>query len=420
MAVAPDLLLTPVRVRFPRPRLLDVAETVRQELLQQRAHFPARGRIAVAVGSRGVANLRVIVETAVRVLQSWGLEAFVVPAMGSHGGASADGQRQLLASYGITHEGVGCPVHSSMDVVTLPAPQLPHGLYMDRHAFESDGVLLVNRIKPHTDFRGRYESGLVKMAVIGLGKERQASAIHRFGVPGLRDGIPRAAESVLATGKILAGLGVVENAYDETMAIELVPADRLLDREPHLLELARANMPALPIDALDVLIVDRLGKDISGTGMDTNIIGRMRIAGEAEPERPRIRMIAVTDLTDASHGNATGVGLADVITKRLYEKLDVDVTYTNVFTSGFPERGKIPIVAPTDADAYAAAARACGPIAPHELRVVRILDTLHVGEIYASPGVIAALGVETRTDIETPGTATTMFDAAGALTPFLA
>jgi hypothetical protein len=416
VTVRPQLTLTRARVRFPRPRLADIPDTVRTELTRHQALFADRPRIAIGVGSRGVANLSTIVRTVVEVLRGWGQQPFIVPAMGSHGGATADGQRQLLADYGITEPECGCPVQSSMDAIELEAGDLPHRLFMDRLAAEADGILLVNRIKPHTDFHGEVESGLAKMAVIGLGKERQAAEMHRFGVPGLRDGIPRAAARLLAGGRIVAGLGIVENACDETMAIELLPAATLLAREPQLLTIARRHMPALPADPIDVLIVDQLGKNISGTGLDTNVIGRMRIPGEAEPASPRVRTIVVTDLTDASHGNATGTGLADVITRRLFDKIDVGVTYTNVFTSGFVDRGKIPVVAPTAADAYACARRACGIMPEGTERVVRILDTLHLADVYLSPALCDEL--RGRPDIDFADEATDMFDAGGELVAF--
>ncbi len=416
MALVTSLALTKALVHFPRPRLTDIAQAVSDALVRHRGLFPSQGSIAVAVGSRGVANIGEVVRVTVATLKSWGLSPFIVPAMGSHGGATADGQRQILCDYGVTEHESGCPVRSSMDVVELDHGVLPHGLFMDAHAFAADGVVLINRIKPHTDFHGPFESGLAKMAVIGLGKERQAIEMHRFGVPGLRDGVPRAAVHVLSTGKILAGLGLVENAYEETMAVELVPARALLEREPQLLEMARRHLPALPVDLLDVLIVDWLGKDISGTGLDTNVIGRMRIASEPEPAVPHIKTIVVTDLTDASHGNATGAGLADVVTRRLFDKVDVGVTYTNVFTSGFPERGKIPIVAPTDAEAYACALRACGILPEGAERVVRIRDTLHLGDLYVSAAVRD--DIRGRADVEIVGRPVEMFDEAGELRGF--
>jgi hypothetical protein len=415
MSRVASLHLTRAIVSFPRPRLTDLAGAVRGQLEAHRRLFPPTGTIAIGVGSRGVANLAEIVRSTVDTLRGWSLSPFIVPAMGSHGGATAQGQRQLLEDYGVTADAMGCDIRSSMDAVALDRGDLAHELFMDRHAHGADGVVLINRIKPHTDFHGSYESGLAKMAVIGLGKERQAIEMHRFGVPGLRDGIPRAAARVLASGKIIAAIGIVENAYDETMAIEALPASQVLAREPALLEIARANMPVLPVPALDVLIVDQLGKNISGTGMDTNVIGRMRIAGEPEPASPRIRAIMVSDLTTPSHGNATGTGLADVITRRLFDKIDVGVTYTNVFTSGFPERGKMPIVAPTDADAYACAVRACGPIEPGAERIARIRDTLHLSEVYVSAAVREdLLG---RSDVEMVGGPEEMFEEGGALRP---
>jgi hypothetical protein len=410
------LRLTRLRVRFPRPRLDDIDAAVREQLERHRDVFPASGSIAIGVGSRGIANIDRIARTAAAVLASWDLRPFIVPAMGSHGGATAEGQRQLLQDYGITEAACGCPIRSDMAVVELDGGGLPYRVFMDRNAASSDGVLLINRIKPHTDFHGAHESGLAKMAVIGLGKEAQAAELHRAGVAGLRDGMPRVAEHVLATGRILAGLGIVENAYDDTMALELLPAADIMAREPQLLTMARRHMPALPADPLDVLIVDRLGKDISGTGLDTNVIGRMRIPGEPEPASPRIRSIVVTDLTDGSHGNATGTGLADVVTKRLFDKIDVQVTYTNVYTSGFVERGKIPVVAPTDAAAYQCALRACGPLADGTERVARIRDTLHPGDLYVSAAVYAEL--HGRPDIEVVGDAVEIFDADGTLRPF--
>src|SRR5437773_10555703 len=345
------LKLHKLRQEFPRERIEDIEHVVRSQPAWQTIDLRPGARIAVAVGSRGVANIGRIVKGTVAMLRERGAQPFIIPAMGSHGGATAKGQLRLLASFGITPESVGCPIESSMDVVSLPGGEAGVELFMDRHAYEADGIVLINRIKPHTDFHGQYESGLVKMSVIGLGKERQAFEIHRHGVRGLKEFVPRAAKQILSTGKILLGIGLVENAYEETMAIVAIPGGEIMEREPDLLELARRNMPRLPVDQLDVLIVDWLGKEISGSGMDTNIIGRIRIRGETEPGTPDIKIIVVMDLTEQSHGNAAGSGLADVTTRRLFNKIDFAVTNKNVFTSSFFERGKIPVVAETDAQA---------------------------------------------------------------------
>jgi len=351
-------------------------------------------RIAVAVGSRGIANLQQIVRAVIRELKAAGAEPFVVPAMGSHGGATDSGQAAVLASYGITEAGVGAPIRSSMETVQIPAPGLGHKAFMDRAAWESDGVILVARIKPHTDFHSSFESGLIKMAVIGLGKHDQAKAIHSFGVRGLKEKILPTARHILATGKILAGIGLVENAYDETQIIRLIPADRIEQEEPLLLQKAHANMPRLPVDEVDVLVIDRMGKDISGTGMDTNIIGRIRVLGQTEPDAPKVGAIVTSDLTPASHGNAVGLGLADVITRRMYDSIDFGATNENVITSSFLDRGKVPLVAETDRKAveYAIRGAAVGP--ERSPRIVRMIDTLHVHDLLVS----AQIAEELRSD----------------------
>ncbi len=404
-----------LRVTFPAEQVDDVARTVRDQI-NGLSHVPDGARIAIAVGSRGIANLSTIVRATVDTLKAQGATVFIVPAMGSHGGATAAGQRDVLAGYGVTEEAMGCPILATMDVVELPARGLEHPLFLDRHAAEADGIVLINRIKPHTDFHGRYESGLVKMAIIGLGKEAAALALHRFGVRGLRDLIPLAAAQLLATGRVLFGLAIVENAYEATTLIEAIPGNRILDREPILLAVAYRQQPSLPLEDIDVLIVDRLGKNISGTGMDTNIIGRLRIAGETEPDSPRIKMILVTDLTDESHGNAVGTGLADIITTRLAAKIDHRITYINVATSGFLERGKVPLAAPTDAAGLELALRASGCLDPARARVIRIRDTLHLGEILASPAAVAAL--HGRDHVSIVGEPRPAVDAVGRLLPF--
>jgi hypothetical protein len=274
-----------------------------------------------------------------------------------------------------------------MDVVEIPAPGLEHPLYMGRHAFEADGVVLLNRIKPHTDFHSTYESGLVKMSVVGLGNHEQAKVMHGLGVRGLAELIPLAARVLFATGKILFGLAVVEDAHDQTMRVRALTPEAILSEEPELLQLAVRSMPSLPTDNLDVLIVDAMGKNISGTGMDPNIIGRIRVKGTPEPRKPEIASIIVADLTEESHGNALGIGLADITTRRLFDKIDFKAMYANVVTTTFLERGKIPIVADDLPHALDMASRTVAGRAFADLRVMRIANTLHLEEVWVSPAL---------------------------------
>jgi hypothetical protein len=411
-----SLELTKIKQRFNRPVLPDIQTTLTKELRRIEPLIRPGTNIALAVGSRGVANTVKIVKTAADFVEQQGASPFIIPAMGSHGGATGAGQVEVLRSYGITEESMGVPIRSSMEAVELPQAGHANRIFMDRYAYESDGIILINRIKPHTDYHGPYESGLVKLCVIGLGKQRQALEIHGFGVYGLRELIPPTARQILATGKILAGVAIVENAYDETMIIKVLPADEIMAEEPQLLDVARANMPKLPVDQVDVLIVDRMGKNISGAGLDTNIIGRMKILGQVEPDSPQIKSIVVGDLTEESHGNAVGIGLADVITQRLFDKIDLPSTYENLITSAFLERGKIPLIAKNDAAAYAYARRGCGSIPAGKERVLRIRDTLHLSEVYVSRAVLD--DISHRADVEVMGEPVDVFDDNGELLAF--
>jgi hypothetical protein len=364
-----------VRQHFPARKLDNVARSVRAELLP--FPIPAGARIALAVGSRGIRHLSDIVTEVVAWVREHAAEPFIVPAMGSHGGATADGQRKILEDFGLQD------IVSSMETV-----QLGPDAFIDREAFQSDGVILINRVKPHTSFHSRYESGLMKMLAVGLSKHAGAAAIHRQGVAGLRERIPVVARQVLATSKILFGVAIVENAYDETMMLRAISATRIPEEEPALLDLARANMPSLPVEDIDLLIVDEIGKEISGTGMDTNVIGRLRIAGEPEPDRPRIQRIFVRDLRGDS---AYGIGLADVTTRRLVDKADWKVTEVNAQTSGFPLRVNMPSVVERDDDAVTGEG------------VVRIQNTLQLDTLIVSEPVLKE--IESRDTIEVLGPA---------------
>ena len=317
--------LTGIRQRFKSDRLTNLSGELRKQFDASGVSVGQGERIAIAVGSRGIADIVEIVRDVAEWVRGQGAEPFIVPAMGSHGGATAQGQERILRDYGVTEASTGAPVLSGMAVVELPQGTLPVKAYFDRKAFQADATIAINRIKVHTDYHGPYESGLMKMLVIGLGKQAQATAIHTHGVRGLREVIPQVARQILAHANVIMGVAIVENAYDQTMLVRAIPAQEIPDREPGLLAVARVNMPSLPVDELDILIIDEMGKDISGAGIDTNIIGRMMIAGEPEPDAPRIASIVVRDLTDVSRGNAVGVGLADVITRRLFEKINLKV-----------------------------------------------------------------------------------------------
>lgn len=408
--------LTKIRNHFHDNSLSDVRGIIQKELMSLPGLVINGSSIAIAVGSRGIDNLQQTVSEVVDFVKQQGGYPFIIPAMGSHGGATGEGQAEVLAGYGITEFSVGAPVRSSMEVQELPPGNLNHRIFMDQKAYKSDGVILINKIKPHTDFHSTYESGLVKMAVIGLGKEDGAEAIHHYGVFGLTELIPASAAQIFSTQKILAGIALIENAFDRNMMIKAIPGNEIMKEEPKLLDIARANRPSFPVEQIGVLLIDRMGKNISGVGIDTNIIGRIKIYGQDEPASPDIKSIVVTDLTDESHGNATGVGLADVITRRLYDKIDFEKMYKNISTSSFLERGKIPFVAESDYEAMNLALRNCGNSLPGKERIIRIKDTLHLDELYVSQAILNDLS--NNAQIEQVEAAENMFDKHRTLKPF--
>lgn len=373
-------------------------------------------RVAITAGSRGIANMPIILRACGEAIREAGGDPFVMPAMGSHGGATADGQRDVLAAYGITREGVGMPIISSMDVQQIGCvDDMP--VYMSTTALEADHVLLVNRVKPHTDFRGPIESGLAKVCAIGLGKQRGAQTIHSHGTHGLVDLMPKAARCIIEkTGKVLGGLAILENQREETAHLLFVERDGIGTRvEEDLQQRAKALLASLPFDELDVLIVDEMGKDISGTGMDTNVIGRMFVPGVPENPRPKITAIVVLDLTEPSHGNAVGLGLADFTTEGFVQKIDWNATYTNGYTSGTGGllRGRVPTVLANDRAAIATAIRMCGQPNMSRLRLARIKNTLQAAEVHFSPSLLEDAG---KAGVEVTGEAAPMrFDTSGRL-----
>jgi hypothetical protein len=405
---------THVRVRLEEPRVADVRAHTLVALAECGVQFKAGSEIAIGLGSRGIRDLGVVVDCVVEWVRAQGARPFIVPAMGSHGGGTAEGQREVLEAYGFDPS-FGVEVRSSMDVVALPQGPSAVPVWTDAIAARAAGTILINRVKQHTDFHGPVESGLVKMSAIGLGKTAQAEALHAYGVRGLQELMPAVGAQVIAHSNLILGVAIVENALDETMAVEAIRPSEWFGREAELLKLARAHAPRLPVNDLDVLLIDQMGKDISGVCMDTNVIGRIMIVGQDEPIAPRIQMIACHSLTPASHGNATGMGLADIVTRELADAVDHEVTRTNIVTSGFLLRGKLPVVADNDRHAWELCLRGAGIVDPTGVRAARIVDTLHCSELWVTDAVLADVRREARIEVVAEGL--TLHDERGRLTP---
>jgi hypothetical protein len=411
--------MLPVRQTIAAPELDDVAAAVQAELagLSLANHIQPGARIAVTAGSRGISGIDLILKTVVAALRAAGADPFLVPAMGSHGGGTAEGQVAVLESLGITEARVGAPVRASMAVVEIGRSEFGFPVWVDRYAAEADGIFVVNRIKPHTDFTGPLESGLMKMLAIGLGKHKGCLDVHRQTVQhGYRRVIPAIGNLILAKLPVIGGLGIVENCFDRTALVKAVAPAAFAAREAELLTEAKRLMGRLPFERLDLLIVEEMGKNLSGTGMDTNVIGRVMFVGEPEPETPRITRIVVLNLTPASHGNAIGLGLADFTTRRTVEALDLAATRTNAVAAMTPEKGRIPIAMPTDREAVAAALTTIGAIDPVAARVVHIRNTLALGTLSISTALREEAAA--HPDLEICGeTAPMAFDEAGRLAP---
>lgn len=407
-----------VRQKFDPARLDDIAGAVRREFQRPeiRAKVKAGQSIAVGCGSRGVANIGLIARTVIEELRALGAKPFIFPCMGSHGAATAEGQRKVLETYGITEEATGVPIRASMDTVITGHLEDGTPVHMDRNAAEADGIVVINRIKPHTGFRGATESGLTKMLSIGIGKIVGAATYHRHGMDRFPELLPKIRDVHLANRNVLFGVGIVENAYDETAHVELVPSELLATREPVLQAKAKDMMPRLYFDEIDVLIIEEMGKNISGAGFDPNITGRNR-RNVQWSNKPMVKKIVLLGLTRVSHGNATGIGGADVITMRLFRDLDVSSTYANVITAGNLDGAAIPIVMNNDHDAIALAVKTVVRVKPENCRVVRVRNTLHLSEIEVSAPMLAEVKAQPeRFEIVAPPHAWT-FDAQGNLAP---
>ncbi len=378
--------LIPVAQRFDRPRLTNVDGEMKDQMKKIARDDVAGKSIAITVGSRGIADLPEIIQSLVRNLRDLGADPFIVPSMGSHGGATAEGQIKVLEGYGITPESVGAPIRSSMEVVEVDRLSDGTPLFIDKIASEADGIVIANKVKPHADFKGQYESGLVKMLCIGLGKHKGAVALHDHGFGRFAELLPRAAEVLLARLPVVFGLAILENAFDDLMHLEVIPTGQILAREKELLKLAKSSIGRIQFPEIDVLIVDEIGKNISGEGMDPNVTGRpgSRLPGF---DAPSIQKIVALDLTPQSKGNGVGIGSADLTTRRCVEKINLGAMYTNAITATILEPAKLPMILNSDHDAICVALKTCNRIQPQDAKIVRIKNTLELDQVQISPAL---------------------------------
>ena len=373
---------------FQTPRLLDIAAAVREQMnsIGLETQIRPGDTVAITAGSRGVANIAVILREIAACFTALGARPFLVPAMGSHGGGTAAGQLKMLASLGVTEQSVGVPIRATMETVIVAETSNGLPVHFDRYASEADHVFVVNRVKPHTRFVGPVESGLHKMMLIGLGKHDGARVYHAgiltMSFPEIIEAV---AERVLQVCRVCGGMAILENAEDETALVEAVRPEQFRSREPELLALANEWLPRLPFDDVDLLIVDRIGKNISGVGMDANVVGRkFNDHAATAQDRTRCRRIFVRGLTEETSGNATGIGIAEFTTRRVVEQIDPVVTRINCITGNHPEAAMIPITFDTDQEAVEAALTTIGMIAPKNARIIQIADTLHLSRVRVS------------------------------------
>jgi len=410
-----------VRQTFDNTKLDNISEEMNTQLadLKLKSVIKPGQSVAVACSSRGIDNYGVIVKAVITYLKQCKLEPFIIPAMGSHGAATAAGQKRVLAHLGIVEEDVGAPIRSSLEVMPIGKTEDHLTVYLDKLASAADHIVLINRIKKHTEFEHEFESGLLKMMAIGLGKQEGAAAYHEAM---LSLGYPRViltvARKIMQSTNVLFGVGVVENGYGQTAQIGISRSDDILEMEKSLFKKARQFAPALPFDEADILIIDEMGKDISGTGFDTKVVGRIGLPlVAAEPTSPRIKRIAVCDLTEGSEGNAVGVGIVDIITQRLLDKIDMDALNINTITGVCPEMGKIPLTMKNDRDAVEIAIKSVGLLPRDKLKVMRIKNTALLSEIEVSEAYEEELAK--RSDLEVVIEKRKMeFDTDGNLLPF--
>lgn len=401
-----------VRQKFSDQKITDIPAHIREQMAKLAGGRRYGGkRIAVTSGSRGIPHVDVVTKAVCDVLKEWGATPFVVPAMGSHGGATAKGQAEVLAGYGVTEGRVGAPILSSMDTVQYGSLSNGIPLHCDKLAYESDGIVVLHKIKPHTDFRGAHESGLVKMMTIGLGKHVGASALHSQGFGEFAAFLAEAAKQFVEKAPVAFGVGIIQNAYDELHTIEVIPPAEIIDADKRLLVEARKHVAGFRFDDIDVLIIDRIGKNISGYGFDPNVVGRSNSKCYGFGDPVRIKRLFVRGLTPESHHNGSGLADVDITTRRCLNDVDWAETWVNLITCTEIQGAKIPMYANNDRDALILAMRCCGG-APRPPRVVRIRDTLSLHEIQVSTALFESS--KNNPDIDyVSGPVPIAFDAGG-------
>lgn len=383
-----------VKQIFPDTELNDIAEKIDEDFRPDEiaSSVKAGQSIAVLVGSRGICDLNITVKSTIDNLIRLGTKPFIVPAMGSHGGGVAEEQRKIIEGYGITEEAMGVPIKASMETVIIGETSGGVPVHIDKNAYNADGIVPVGRVKVHTDFDGPIESGLCKMLAIGGGKHNGCSRLHREGFDKFPVLIPQVAGIMLATLNVPFGVAIIENAQEKIYNVEIVSGGSIMEREPELLRISKSLMPKLQFKEIDVLIVEQIGKDITGAGMDPNITGKKSVGKIAGFEGPDIKRIFVLGLSDMTHNNATGCGIADFMLKDSYRQIDLASTYTNCIASGNPEAGKIPILVENEEEGLRAAIQTCSGINVNEAKIVKIKDTLHLIDIQVSGSMLPLCG----------------------------
>jgi len=399
-----DIKVRKIKQSFNNTKIDNLSEYIHQSFKKSdlKKRIKLGNKIGITVGSRGITNIKLIVKEIISELKNLNTLPFILPAMGSHGGANSQGQKEVLASYGITEEEMGVPILSSMETIQIGKVEDRIPIYFSKDAMKADGIVALNRVKVHTDFKSNIaESGMSKILVIGLGKATGARSIHSLGVYGLKNVIPQAAELIIKKAPIVQGIGILENSYDQTMKISFVPPEDIIRADSELLKISKEVMPMLPMDELDVVIAQEIGKNISGTGFDTNVIGRLYINGEKEIMKPMIKRLIVFDITEESHGNALGIGLADITTKQLVNKINYKDMYANTITSTFLNRAKIPIIADSEKEAVEIAVKTCWKLEQNDVKLLIMKNTLDLEYLYVSK--VAWEEIKTNQDIEVCG-----------------